>query len=390
MRVYGDKPLVYLDNAATTHKPRQVLQAMQDFYTTGYSNIHRGVHYLSAQASEVYEQARHRVATFLNAAHDEEIVFTHGTTDAINLAAEALGELIEPDSQIVVSAMEHHSNLLPWQRLSRRCGAELIIIPLTDDGALDIDAYNRLMNPRVCLVALTCVSNILGVRTPIEQIVDKAHRYDAYVLLDGAQAVQHMPVDVQALGCDLFAFSGHKIYADTGIGVLYGRKNVLEAMCPAQMGGGMVDTVEDFRATYAPPPLRFEAGTPHIAGAVSLAAALSYVEQLGRQQIMDHELRLLAYARERLRAIDGLSVYADTQDAHGAISCNFEGLHPYDVGTLLDKMGIAVRTGTHCAQLVLRHFGITGTLRASIALYTTYDDIDRLVQGMEKARRMLQ
>jgi cysteine desulfurase/selenocysteine lyase len=388
-KVYG-QPLIYLDNAATTQKPRPVLDAVLQFYVTCNSNIHRGVHALSEQASASYEAAREKVRQFIHAAEPAEIVFTRGATESINLVAEAFGEVfIGRDDEIIVSEMEHHSNLVPWQNLCKRKGAALKVLPFRDDGTLALDRLEALFSDKTRLLALTYVSNALGQVNPVRQIIEQAHAKKIPVLVDGAQAVQHLPVDVQELDCDFFAFSGHKMYASTGIGVLYGKRQWLEAMPPYQCGGGMIGKVDFAETTFGELPLKFEAGTPHIAGAVSLAAAIDYIRNIGLEAIAAHEADLLDYADRALRTIDGITLYGQGGRRCGSVSFNLAGIHPYDAGLVLDKMGIAVRTGAHCAEPVMKHYGIGGTVRASFGMYNTREEIDRLVYGLQKARKML-
>jgi len=387
--VYG-RPLVYLDNAATTQKPRPVLGSIADYYTASNSNIHRGAHFLSERASSLYEAGRASVQRFLNAAYPAEIIFTHGTTESINLLAGAFGDaFVHEGDEIIVTEMEHHSNLVPWQNLCRRRGAALKTIPFTDDGPLLLDRLPVLISARTKLLCLTYVSNVLGQVNPVRDIIRTAHARGVPVLIDGAQAVAHLPVDVQDLDCDFFAFSGHKMYAETGIGVLYGKLSWLERMPPYQSGGGMIDNVEMNGSTYGDPPYKFEAGTPHIAGAVSLTAAIDFLRATGLARIAEHEADLLTYATGRLNEIDGVTVYGQSGTRCGAVSFNVADLRPYDVGVILDRMGVAVRTGAMCAQPVMHHYGIEGTLRASFAVYNSRDDIDRLITGLDRARQLL-
>ncbi len=387
-KIHG-KPLVYLDNAATTQKPRVVLDRILRFYSGSNSNIHRGVHHLSERASQAYENARKTVKAFINAGDASEIIFTSGTTAALNLVASSFGRrFIGRGDEIIVSEMEHHSNLVPWQILCEQCGAFLKVIPFEDDGTLKMDEFERLITERTRLISIVYVSNALGVVNPVREIIDRAHSRDIPVLVDGAQAVQHLPVDVRDLDCDFFAFSGHKIYAETGVGVLYGKEKWLESMPPYQAGGGMVGSVSFGKTTYAEPPLKFEAGTVNYVGAVSLESAIRYIDSIGREEIVDHERDLLNYATENLRGIEGLKIYGLSPERCGALSFNLENIHSYDAGLILDKLGIAVRTGTHCAEPVMRHYGIEATIRASFALYNTREEIDRLVEGIEKTKSM--
>ncbi len=388
-KVHG-RPLVYLDNAATTQKPRAVLDCIVEFYTNHNGNIHRGVHFLSEYASGLYEAARAKVQSFINASDPAEIIFTRSATESVNLVAASFGEaFVGEGDEIIVTEMEHHSNIVPWQNLCRRKGAALKFVPFRDDGSLAMDRLRSLISDRTKLVSAVYVSNVLGQINPAKEIVSLAHGFDIPVLIDGAQAVQHMPVDVQELDCDFFVFSGHKMYADTGIGVLYGKRIRLEAMPPYQSGGGMIKSVEMNETVFGEPPLKFEAGTPHIAGAASLAAAIDYIGKIGLEKIEAHESDLIRYAVQRLQSIDGVEIYGRTSRPCGAVSFNLEGVHPYDAGVILDKLGIAVRTGNHCAQPVMKHYGIPGTIRASFAVYNTRDEIDGLIAGLEKARKML-
>jgi cysteine desulfurase/selenocysteine lyase len=384
------QPLAYLDNAATTQKPLQVIDRIVEFYATFNSNIHRGVHSLSEEASGLYEGARTRVQQFIQAAAPAEIVFTRSTTEAINLVAESFGEaFVKEGDEIVITEMEHHSNLLPWRNLCHRKRAELRVVPFRDDGTLVLDQLKSLLSARTKLLSLSYVSNVLGQINPVRDIVALAHAEGIPVFVDGAQAIQHLPVDVQDLDCDFFAFSGHKMYADTGIGVLFGKQKWLEEMPPYQRGGGMINGFSSEEPTFADVPLKFEAGTPHVAGALSLAAAIDFIEGIGLERIAAHEEDLVNYAIEQLQNINGMTVYGDRKPRCGAVSFNLTGVHPYDVGVILDKMGIAVRTGNLCAGPVMQHYGISGAMRASFGLYNTRDEVDRLIHGIEKARQLL-
>jgi cysteine desulfurase/selenocysteine lyase len=385
---YG-KPLIYLDNAATTQKPRAVLEKTLSYYAEANGNIHRSTHYLSEKASDAYEAARESVRMFINAGSSREIVFTQGTTASINLVAQSFGDLqVHAGDEIVVTEMEHHSNLVPWQMLCKRTGARLKVIPFDDDGKLRTDLLSTFVTNATKLIAAAYVSNVLGVANPLREIIDFAHARDIPVLVDGAQAVQHMPVDVQGLDCDFFAFSGHKMYADTGIGVLYGKKRWLERMPPYQCGGGMIASVDFARTLFAEPPLKFEAGTPHIAGAISLGAAIAYLGAIGMDAIAAHERDLMSYADQALSAVDGVRIYG-TAPRCGVLSFNLDSISPFDACMVLDKMGIALRSGTHCAEPVMKHFGIRGMIRASFAVYNTRCEIDAMVQGIKKAQAML-
>ncbi|MBD3346049.1 MAG: SufS family cysteine desulfurase [Chitinivibrionales bacterium] len=388
-QVYG-KPLIYLDNAATTQKPVNVLDRVSEFYRKENSNIHRGVHLLSEQASEAYENARVAVQHFLKAGHAHEILFTRGTTESINLVAYSFGQaFVGAGDEIIISVMEHHSNIIPWQLLCERTGATLKVIPLTESLELDLDAFEDLISEKTKLVALTWVSNVTGVINPVRQVIETAHEHDVPVLIDAAQAIQHMPVDVTSLDCDFLAFSGHKIYAETGIGVLYGKEKWLDRMPPWQGGGGMIEKVTLEKTTYASLPLKFEAGTTNIGATISLHAALEYVQSLGITEIASYEQKLLRYAVDGLGRCEGLNVYADVPSRGGAVSLSLDGIHPYDAGAVLDKLGIAVRTGTMCAEPLMRHLGVKGALRASIVFYNTRWEIDRLIEAIPRVQALL-
>jgi cysteine desulfurase/selenocysteine lyase len=388
-KVYG-KPLVYLDNAATTQKPQIVLDTIIKFYTRQNSNIHRGVHYLSEQASLAYEKAREKVRDFINAKALSEIVFTSGTTEAINLVANSFGDrFVNAGDEIIVTEMEHHSNIVPWQILCEHTNAELRIVPFEDNGTLLLDELKKQITAKTKLLSVIYVSNVMGVINPIKEIISLAHAQDVPVLVDAAQAVQHIPVDVQDLDCDFLAFSGHKLYAETGIGVLYGKEKWLEAMPPFQSGGSMVNSVSFSKTTYADLPLKFEAGTGNYVAAASLGAAVEYVKKIGLDEITHYEDSLLTYATARLAEVEGLTQYGLVAERCAVVSFNIENIHPYDAGMILDKLGIAVRTGTHCAEPVMQHFGIDATIRASFAFYNTKEEIDKLIAGLHKARTML-
>jgi cysteine desulfurase / selenocysteine lyase len=387
--VYG-KPLVYLDNAATTQKPRAVLDRVVAYYTRHNSNIHRGVHYLSEQASAIYESARETVQTFINASRREEVVFTRGTTESINLIAHGFGDaFVQPGDEILITQMEHHSNFVPWQVLCKRRGAVLKVVPVDEKGHLVLEALEGLMSDKTRLLAVTYVSNALGIVNPVQQIIGMAHARNVPVLVDAAQAVQHMPLDVQALDCDFLVFSGHKMYAETGIGVLYGKECWLEAMPPYQLGGGMIRKVRLEKTTYAELPFKFEAGTGNIAAAVSLAAAIDYLQHIGLATVRDHESRLIRTAVETIGSHQKVTLYGNGARRCGVLSFNLDDAHPYDVGMVLDKMGIAVRTGLHCAEPLMERLGIRGTVRASVGLYNTIEEIDRLAAGIGKACGLL-
>jgi len=382
--VYGN-PLVYLDNAATTQKPRRVVEKMVDgFYRTN-ANIHRGVHFLSQQATEAHEMARQTVQRFLNAPSASEIIFTRGATEAINMVASSLSKAsMHEGDEVIVTAMEHHSNIVPWQLQ----GLNLKVIPLNERGELEMDAVERLFTERTRLVAVTHISNVLGTINPVEEIVRIAHRHGVPVLVDGAQSVAHIPVDVQALDVDFYAFSGHKMYAPTGIGVLYGKTEWLERMPPYQGGGEMIASVSFEKTTYNTLPYKFEAGTPDFIGSTVLAEAIHYIESLGWEAIAAHEEAVLHYATERLSAIDGLHIFGTSARKSGVISFLVDSIHHYDMGMLLDRMGIAVRTGHHCAEPLMRTLGVEGTVRASFALYNTKKEADALANGIERIKKM--
>ena len=383
-RFYG-KPLVYLDNAASSQKPRAVIDAISRVYSEDYANIHRGLHALSERATQAYEGARETVRQFLNAPTEQEIVFVRGTTEAINLVAQSYARpRLQPGDEILISAMEHHSNIVPWQIVCAERGARLRIVPITDAGELRLDVYEELLGPRTKLVAITHVSNVLGTINPIREIINLAHQRQIAVLVDGAQAVPHLAVDVQSLDCDFYAFSGHKLYGPSGIGVLFGKAALLEAMPPYQGGGDMISSVTFENTTYNRLPYKFEAGTPHIAGAVGLGAAIEYVTAIGLETIAAYEHELLAEATARLAAMPEVRLIGTAQEKTGVLSFVMEGIHPHDIGTVLDREGIAIRAGHHCAQPVMQRFGISATARASFGLYNTQAEIDALVAGIHK------
>ena len=387
-RIHGH-PLVYLDNAATAQKPQVVIEAVLRFYRQENANIHRGVHHLSGQASAAFEAVRVKVAQFLNAAAAHEVIFTRGTTDAINLVAQSYGRrFLRAGDEVLITAMEHHSNIVPWQLLCEQTGALLRAAPLTQSGELDLDQFSRLLNDRTRFIALVHLSNALGTINPIKQITSWARERNIPVLVDAAQSVPHLPVDVQDLGCDFLAFSGHKLYGPTGVGVLYGREALLDLMPPYQGGGGMIETVTIERSTWAPLPAKFEAGTPMIAQAIGLGAALDYVNGIGRESIARWEQQLLDHATELLRDIPGCRIIGTAPDKAGVLSFVLDGVHPHDIGTILDAEGIAIRAGHHCAQPLMRHFGVAATARASFALYNTQAEVDALAAGLKTVARM--
>ena len=386
--VYG-KSLVYLDNAATSQKPTAVIDAMTRYYSTDNSNIHRGVHLLSERATQSYEEVRIKVQRFINAAVSKEVIFTRGTTEAINLVAGSYGRAnVKSGDEVLITAMEHHSNIVPWQILCEEKGARLRVAPINDDGELILEEFAKLLNERTKIVSLAHVSNALGTINPIRAIVEIAHRHNVPVLIDGAQAAPHMTLDVQELDCDFYAFSGHKVYGPTGIGVLYGKVNLLDAMPPYQGGGDMIASVTFEKTTYNTLPYKFEAGTPNIAGTIGLGAAIDYVNQIGLGRIARYEHELLDYGTEALSQIPGLRLIGTAKDKAGVLSFVLEGVHPHDVGTILDREGIAIRTGHHCAMPVMERFGIPATARASLAFYNTKEEIDALVTGIHKVKEV--
>ena len=389
-KIYDRYPLVYLDNAATTQKPRQVVEAMTEEYFNVNANVHRGVHFLSQKATELHEASRETVRRFLNAHSTSEIVFTRGTTESINLVASCFGQaFMKEGDEVIVSEMEHHSNIVSWQLLQARQGIRLRVCPITDDGLLRMDEFERLFCERTKLVSLTHVSNVLGTVNPVREIVRISHEHGVPVLIDGAQSTPHMPIDVQAIDCDFFAFSGHKIYGPTGIGVLYGKEKWLDRIPPYMGGGEMIKTVSFEKTTFNDLPYKFEAGTPDYVASTGLACALDFVSETGFDAIQAHERDLTAYAMERLMEVDGMKIFGPGIDAHDAvISFQVGNIHHLDMGTLLDRLGIAIRTGHHCAEPLMHRLGIEGTCRASFALYNTRKDVDALVDGIERVRQM--
>lgn len=386
--VYG-RPLVYLDNAATTQKPRSVVEAISNEYFSTNANVHRGVHFLSQKATDLHEAARERVRQFINARSTAEVLFTRGTTESLNLVASSFGEaFLKEGDEVIVSVMEHHSDIVPWQLLRERKGIVIRVIPMDDSGRLDLEAYERLFSERTRLVCVAHVSNVLGTVNPVKQMAATAHAHGAYMLVDGAQSIPHFNVDVQDLDCDFLTFSGHKIYGPTGIGVLYGRESLLEKMPPYQGGGEMIARVTFEHTTYERLPYKFEAGTPDYVGTHALAAAIDYVEALGMDEIAVHERRLTQYAMERLGAIKDMHLYGTTPDKDAVVAFNVGNIHPLDLGTLLDRLGIAIRTGHHCAQPLMQRCGVEGMARASFALYNTMDEIDKLAEGIERVSKM--
>ena len=389
-RTVNGKPLVYLDSGATAQKPERVIEAVNRLHREQNANIHRGVHQLSAEATELYEQARERVRTFIGATSREEVIFTAGATASINTVAYAWSErFLHEGDNIIISEMEHHSNIVPWQAVAERRGAEIRVLPFDEEGRLMAEQLDTLLDERTRMVAVTQASNTLGTRPDLRPIIEKAHAAGAHVMVDGCQGVVHGGVDVVALDCDFYAFSGHKLYGPTGIGVLYGKRELLDEMPPFLYGGDMVDRVSFEKTTYAPLPLKYEAGTSNYIGAIGLGEAVEYLRGFDLREVEEHEMSLMRYAEEQLRRIDGLRIYGSTKDKCSIISFNVEGVHHYDLGMILDKLGIAIRTGQHCAEPVMTHFGITGMCRASIAMYNTREEMDTLVRGVERAVRML-
>lgn len=387
-QIYG-KPLVYLDNGATTQKPRQVVDAITNEYYSVNANVHRGVHFLSQQATELHEASRETVRRFINARSTNEIVFTRGTTESINLLVSSFGErFMDEGDEVIISTMEHHSNIVPWQLLADRKGIKLKVIPITDRGEILLDEYKALFSERTRIVSVAHVSNVLGTVNPVEEIVRIAHSHNVPVMVDGAQSTPHMTVDVQAIDCDFFAFSGHKIYGPTGVGVLYGKEEWLDRLPPYQGGGEMIKSVSFEHTTYNELPYKFEAGTPDYVATTGLAAALDYVSQIGMDVIEAHEAELTRYAMERMRTIEGMRLIGEAEHKDAVISFLVGNIHHLDMGTLLDRLGIAVRTGHHCAEPLMRRYGIEGTVRASFALYNTKEEIDALVAGIERVSRM--
>lgn len=384
------KPLIYLDNGATAQKPKQVLDAIQNYYQISNANVHRGVHQLSQQATSLFDKARQTVQKHLNAAKQEEIIFTKGTTESLCLLAATFeNTILKKGDEIIVSEMEHHSNIVPWQVLAEKVGASIKVLPVNDAGEISLEGFKRIINPKSKLLAITHVSNTLGSINPIQEMCSIAHQNNVLVVVDGAQAVPHMQVNVQQLDCDFYVYSGHKLFGPTGIGILYGKEILLNSLPPYQTGGGMIKTVSFAKTEYADLPQKFEAGTPNIEGAIGLASAIDYVNSIGFELIQRYEQDLLNYATAQLQAIDGLKIIGTAQHKASVLSFVIDGLHPFDVGTILDQQGIAVRTGHHCTQPLMQRFGIQGTLRASFAFYNTFEEIDALTKGVNKAIKML-
>jgi|TARA_R110000737_G_scaffold93859_4_gene127314 cysteine desulfurase/selenocysteine lyase len=387
-QVYG-KNLIYLDNGATSQKPQVVIDALNHFYVKENANIHRGVHYLSQMATTAYEQARKTIQVYINAQKSEEIIFTKGTTDAINLVANSFGELLKAGDEILISAMEHHSNIVPWQMLCERKGCVLRIIPINQKGEIIQEEYDALLNEKTKLVAITHISNTLGTINPVRSMTAKAHAVGARVLIDGAQSIQHKKIDVIDMNCDWFVFSGHKVYGPTGIGVLYGKEEILEKMPPYQGGGDMIAKVTFEKTTYNELPFKFEAGTPHIAGGIGLGKAFEFLNTLDMEAVLNYEIELEAYAQDLLLTFEGIDVIGQAKKKTSVVSFVVDGIHPFDIGTLLDKQGIAVRTGHHCTQPLMDFYKIPGTTRASFALYNTKEEIDIFITAVEKSLSML-
>lgn len=385
------KPLVYLDNAATSQKPISVLETWEKYYETINANVHRGIHTLSQIATEKMELSRQKIQKFINAKHDYEVIFTKGTTEGINLVAYALTNQIKKDDEIIISYLEHHSNIVPWQMLCERTGAKLKVIPMDENGILQIDVLDSWLNEKTKVVSVNQVSNALGIINPIEKIIEKTRQLsNAYVLIDGAQSSPHFKIDVQKLDCDFFVFSGHKMYAPMGTGILYGKESVLENLHPFHGGGEMIAVCSFEKTTYAGLPFKFEAGTPNVGGNISLGAAVDFIEQIGHENLQNHENELLTYAQKKLLELDGIKIYGEKANRTGVVSFNLEGVGiASDTGMILDKMGIAVRTGHHCTQPIMDFFSIAGTVRASFAVYNTLEEIDILVEGVKKAQKML-
>jgi cysteine desulfurase/selenocysteine lyase len=386
-QIYG-KQLVYFDNGATTQKPQRVLDSIQNYYTTYNSNVHRGVHFLSQQATDVMEDARKTIQEFINAKQAEEIIFTSGATESINLLASSFSQLLAKGDEILISAMEHHANIVPWQMICERYGYHLRVIPILDNGDLDLIAFDKLITPKTKLLSVVQVSNTLGTINPIKQLIDKAHQNNTAVIIDGSQAVQHLKIDVQELDCDFYVFSGHKLYGPTGTGVLYGKKNRLEQLPPYKGGGDMIKEVSFEKTTYNDLPFKFEAGTPNIEGIIGLAEAIHFINHTGIESIANHEADLLNYFTDKLRAIPGIRIFGESSNKIAVISFLLRDIHPYDIGVLLDKMGIAVRTGHHCTQPIMQRYQIPGTVRASLAVYNIRAEIDVFIDALHRINKM--
>ena len=388
--IYG-KPLIYFDNAATTQKPQVVIDSLNTYYKEFNSNIHRGVHHLSQIATMAHENARKTVQQFIHAKHSHEIIFTRGTTESINLVAFSFGKkFIHAGDEIIISTLEHHSNIVPWQMICEEKQAILKVIPINENGEIIFEEFEKLLSKKTKLIAINYVSNALGIINPIENIIEKAHALNIPVLIDGAQSTSHITIDVQKLDCDFYCFSGHKLYGPTGIGVLYGKEKWLNEMPPYQGGGEMISKVTFEKTTYNELPFKFEAGTPHIAGALGLEAAIQYIQKIGLENIASHENMLLQYATEKLMEIEGMKIYGDSKNKTSIVSFLFNNIHAFDAGSIIDKFGVAVRTGHHCTQPLMQRFGIPGTIRASFAFYNTKEEIDVMIEAVIKAKKMLQ
>lgn len=385
----NNHPLIYFDNGATTQKPQCVIDAINTYYTKENSNIHRGVHYLSQQATKSYEDARLLIKDYLNASSSQEIIFTKGTTDGINLVAYSLGDQFKSGDEIMISGMEHHSNIVPWQLLCERKGLKLIVVPILENGELNMYAFDKLLSPKTKLIAITHVSNTLGTINPIKDIIKKGHDVGAKVLIDGAQSLQHFSIDLQELDCDFFVFSGHKVFGPTGIGVLYGKKEILDSMIPYQGGGDMIAKVSFEKTTYNDLPFKFEAGTPNIVGGIALGAAINFMSSVDKLALAKHEDDLLEYAQSQLIKINGLKIIGTASDKSSVVSFVVDNIHPFDIGTILDQLGIAVRTGHHCTQPLMDFYSIPGTVRASFSLYNTKKEIDIFIKALKKGIQML-
>ena len=389
-REVNGKPLVYFDNGATTQKPKQVIEAIVNYYADMNSNVHRGVHYLSQISTDAFEVTRRKIQRFINAAHEHEVIITKGTTESINIIATCFGRtFIDQDDEIIISAMEHHSNIVPWQMLCDEKDCKLQIIPMNEQGELDLDVYKSLFSDRTKIVSIPYVSNALGTINPVKEMIDIAHQHNVPVLIDGAQAIQHIAIDVQALDADFFAFSGHKMYGPTGVGVLYGKESLLNAMPPYQGGGDMIKDVTFEKTTYNELPFKFEAGTPNIEAGICLGEAIDYINNIGLSEIQRYEEELLDYATARLSEVEGIRFIGTARDKSSVISFVVDDIHPYDIGVILDKLGVAVRTGHHCAQPVMEQFGIPGTVRVSLAMYNTKEEVDILTAALNRAVNML-
>lgn len=383
------RDLIYFDNAATSQKPLIVIDKIKNYYEKENANIHRGVHSLSQEATTAYEQARQKISSYLNAKSDSEIIFTKGTTDGINLIASSFGELLSPGDEIIISAMEHHSNIVPWQLLESRKKIKLKVVPIHKSGEIDLNAFEKLLNEKTKLVSITHISNSLGIINPINEIIRKSHLVGAKVLIDGAQSIQHEKIDLQELNCDFFVFSGHKVYGPTGVGVLYGKSELLNIMPPYQGGGDMIEKVSFEKTTFNVLPFKFEAGTPNIVGGIALGTAFDFIDSLNFEQCQVHELELLRYAEAQLNAIPTIKIFGTSKNKTSVISFNVGNIHPFDIGTLLDKQGVAVRTGHHCTQPIMDFYQIPGTIRVSFSIYNTKDEIDLFVAALNKSIQIL-